>query len=125
MLSLRSVAQACLGVTGDLSVNTHVYGYPFKDASGRRFGALVNSDVLIGTGAQATRSLASHLDQIRGNAINIAVILVGHEYDMGQAGATSAVELSDVVWRHLSMEVDEREPCVLLMSTPHLCRQRG
>ena len=35
------------------------------------------------------------------------------------------VELSDVAWRHLSMEVDEREPRVLLMSTPHLCRERG
>ena len=35
-LSVRQIAQNCLGTTGNLSVNSHVYGYIFRDD--RRLG---------------------------------------------------------------------------------------
>ena len=39
-LSVRQIAQNCLGKTGNLSVNSDVYGYIFRDADGSVFGTL-------------------------------------------------------------------------------------
>ncbi|MCV3274234.1 zinc metalloprotease [Roseobacter sinensis] len=61
MISLRSVANSCLEVSGGFSVRRDVFGYvwgPLEDRS---------------------LSLSDHLNQISGEAFDITVILVGHE----------------------------------------------
>lgn len=61
-LSVRNIAASCLGVSGDFSVRAGVYGYiwgPF------------DRDL----------SLKSHLTLIKGDAINLSLILVAHEPD--------------------------------------------
>ena len=80
-LSVRQIAQNCLGVTGDISVNTHVYGYIFRDADGSVFGTLSASDTLPGSGAATTRSLKRHLQTVSGKATDLVIILVSHEND--------------------------------------------
>lgn len=60
--SLRSVAASCLGVSGDFSVRRDVYGYIWGPM-------------------QRDLSLLSHLNLIRGDAINLSLILVAHEPD--------------------------------------------
>ncbi len=80
-LSVRQIAQNCLGVTGDFSLNTHVYGYHFRDDDGSVFGTLSGSDTLPGSGAPTTRSLKRHLQAISGKATDLVIILVSHEND--------------------------------------------
>jgi hypothetical protein len=80
-LSVRQIAQNCLGVSGDLSVNTHVYGYVHRLTNGSLFGALSTGDTLPGSGEPRTRSLKRHLETISGEATDLVVILVGHEED--------------------------------------------
>ena len=66
-------------------MNTHVYGYIFRDADGSVFGTLANSDTLPGSGQATTRSLKRHLQTISGEATDLVVILVGHENDFSGA----------------------------------------
>jgi len=80
-LSVRQIAQNCLGVTGDISINTHVYGYIFRDTDGSVFGTLAGSDTFPGSGAPRTRSLKRHLQTISGKATDLVIILVAHEND--------------------------------------------
>ncbi|QIE43443.1 hypothetical protein [Meridianimarinicoccus aquatilis] len=63
-VSLRSLAASCLDVTGDFSVRAGIYGYPH--------GA-INREL----------RLLSHISNIRGQAINLSVILVAHEPGYG------------------------------------------
>lgn len=80
-LSLRTVAQQCLGLTGPLSVNSDVYGYIFRDTDGSVFGTLVGSDILPGTNTPTERSLTRHLQTISGRATDLVPIFVGHVND--------------------------------------------
>jgi len=80
-LSVRQIAQNCLGVTGDISINTHVYGYIFRGTDGSVFGTLSGSDTLPGSGAATTRSLKRHLQTVSGKATDLVIILVSHEND--------------------------------------------
>ena len=84
-LSLRQIAQNCLGATGDISVNSHVYGYIFRDADGSVFGTLGGGDTFPGSGGARTRSLKRHLQTISGQSTDLVVILVGHENDFSGA----------------------------------------
>jgi hypothetical protein len=60
-LSVRHIAQHCLGVTSNISINTHFYGYIFRDTNGSVFWSLDSSDTLPGSGQATTRSLKRHL----------------------------------------------------------------
>jgi hypothetical protein len=80
-LSVRNIAQRCLGVTGSLSINTHVYGYVFRDTNGSLFGTLQAGDTLPGSNTATTRSLRRHLETISGQAIDLLPIFVGHRND--------------------------------------------
>lgn len=80
-LSVRQIAKNCLGVTGDFSVNSHVYGYVFRGNDGSVFGTLAASDTLPGSGAPTTRSLKRHLQTVSGKATDLVMILVSHEND--------------------------------------------
>lgn len=87
MVSLRRVAQECLGLSGTISVNRDVYGYLFRDSSGRLFGQLSTTsnppetlaDTLPGTGQPTTRSLRQHLQSIKGKSINLSIFMVGFD----------------------------------------------
>jgi hypothetical protein len=76
-LSLRTVAQSCLGLTPPFSVNSDVYGYIFRGTDGSLFGPLVASDILPGTNTQTERSLTRHLQTISGRATDMVPIFVG------------------------------------------------
>lgn len=80
-LSVRTIAQSCLGVGGAISVNSHVYGYIFRDTDGSVFGTLGSGDTLPGSGEPTTRLLKRHLEAISGRATDLAIILVSHEND--------------------------------------------
>jgi hypothetical protein len=80
-LSVRKIAQLCLGVTGSLSINTHVYGYIFRDIDGSLFGTLQAGDTLPGSGTATARSLRRHLQTISGRATDFVPIFVGHVTD--------------------------------------------
>jgi hypothetical protein len=80
-LSVRQIAQSCLGATGSISVNTHVYGYIFRQTDGSVFGTLGGNDTFPGTGGARTRSLKRHLQTISGQSTDLVVILVAHEND--------------------------------------------
>lgn len=80
-LSVRQIAKNCFGVTGDFSINTHVYGYVFRDTDGSLFGTLAASDTLPGSGAPTKRSLKRHLQTVSGKATDLVMILVSHEND--------------------------------------------
>jgi hypothetical protein len=67
-LSVRATAASCLGVSPPFSVNTHLYGYIFRDASGT-------------VGITQPRSVKRQLELMKGRAINICIFLVGHEND--------------------------------------------
>ena len=67
-LSVRATAASCLGVNPPFSVNTHLYGYIFRDASGT-------------VGITQPRSVKRQLELMKGRAINICIFLVGHEND--------------------------------------------
>jgi hypothetical protein len=84
-LSLRDISTHCLGLTGDISVNTNVYGYQYRDVDGSLFGTLKDTDTLPGTGAPTTRSLRRHLETVTGRAMDVCVFLVGHEADFSGA----------------------------------------
>lgn len=108
-LSVREIAGDCLGVTGDISVNSHVYGYIFRDTDGSVFGTLDGSDTLPGSGEATTRSLKRHLETISGSATDLVLILVGHENDF--SGAVSRDDVTKVqyavqVTRDLYAQVD-------------------
>lgn len=81
VLSLRDVAQRCLGVTGTMSVNNDVFGYIFRDTNGKMFGTLGAGDILPGSGTATNRSLLRHLQTINGSAFDMVPIFVGHEND--------------------------------------------
>lgn len=80
-LSVRDIAERNLGLTGDLSVDSDLYGYIFRDTDGSVFGTLEDVDVLPGSGEPTTRSLRRHLETISGTALDLVMILVGHEDD--------------------------------------------
>jgi len=63
-VSVRSVAASCLGVTGNFSIRSDVYGYIWGP---------MNRDL----------RLLSHLDLISGQAVNLSLILVAHEPGFG------------------------------------------
>jgi hypothetical protein len=77
-LSLKDIAKDAFGKTGALSVNTDVYGYIWRN--GGVFGPL-SGDTLPLTGQPTARSLKAHLKAISDKAIDLVVILVGHETD--------------------------------------------
>lgn len=81
ILSVRTIARECLGVTGSFSVNTQVYGYLFRQTDRSVFGTLAAGDTLPGTSTPRTRSLKRHLQTISGKATDLVIILVGHEND--------------------------------------------
>lgn len=108
-LSVRQIAQSCLGRTGDLSVNSDVYGYIFRDNDGSVFGTLGGNDTLPGSGEPTTRSLRRHLETISGDATDLVIILVGHENDF--SGSVSVDDVTKVqyciqVTRDLYAQVD-------------------
>lgn len=108
-LRLREIAEDCLGVSGDISVNSDVYGYPFRDTDGSLFGTLQAGDTLPASGQPTTRSLKRHLETISGRATNLVVILVGHENDF--SGAVSRDDVTKIqyaiqVMRDLYQQVD-------------------
>ena len=100
MISLRNVAQNCLGVTGSFSVNTHVFQYIFRDGNGRIFGALGGSDTLPTTELPTTRSLYQLLERMKGQSINMCIFLVNHENDF-----SGAVSLADVTRVQYAIQV--------------------
>lgn len=67
-ISVRATAASCLAVQPPFSVNTHLYGYPFRDQDGT-------------VGITQPRSLKRQLELLKGRAINICIFLVGHEND--------------------------------------------
>ena len=67
-LSVRSTAASCLGVQPPFSVNTHLYGYLFRDQNGT-------------VGIAQPRSVKRQLELMKGSAINLSIFLVGHEND--------------------------------------------
>ncbi|KAF0957390.1 hypothetical protein [Rhodococcus sp. T7] len=108
-LSVREIAETALGRTGNLSVNTDVYGYIFRDTDGSLFGTLDADDTLPGTGQPTTRSLKRHLQTISGDATDLVVFLVGHENDF--SGVVSRDEVTTAqyalqVARDLYAQVD-------------------
>ena len=81
-LSVRDIAARNLGVSGDLSVDSDLYGYVFRATDGSVFGTLEDVDVLPSSGEPTTRSLRRHLETISGiAAIDLVVVLVGHNTD--------------------------------------------
>lgn len=107
-LSVRHIAQHCLGVAGTVSINSDVYGYIFRDTDGSLFGTL-SGDTLPGSGQPTTRSLKRHLQVISGKSTNLVVILVGHE--KGFSGAVSRDDVTKIqyaiqVARDLYAQVD-------------------
>jgi len=93
-LSVRDIAAAHLGKTGDLSVDADVFGYIHRDAAGTRFGALTTLDVLprSGTASQPTRrSLKRHLETISGPAVDLIMLLVDHRPDFSGVVTQSQV----------------------------------
>ncbi|HEX2296759.1 MAG TPA: hypothetical protein VHN37_15810 [Actinomycetota bacterium] len=108
-LRLREIAEDCLGVSGEISVNTDVYGYRYRDTDGSLFGTLQGDDTLPFSGQPTARSLKRHLETISGWATNLVVILVGHEPDF--SGAVSRDDVTKIqyaiqVMRDLYEQVD-------------------
>lgn len=100
-LSVRQIARDCLGVTGDFTLNTHIYGYVFRETDGSVFGTLGSGDTLPGTGQPTGRSLKRHLETISGEATDLVVILVGHENDF----VSGAVSRDDVTKTQYAIQV--------------------
>jgi hypothetical protein len=80
-LSVRDIAERRLGVSGDLSMDTDVYGYIYRDDDGSLFGTLGPLDVLPGTGGPTTRSLKRHLEMLDAVCIDVVLFKVAHEAD--------------------------------------------
>lgn len=93
-ISLRQVAQQCLGLTGSISVNSDVYGYIFRDTDGSVFGTLGTNDTLPGSGQPTQRSLKRHLQTISGKSAELVLILVGHEDDF--SGSVSRDDVTKI-----------------------------
>ena len=100
MISLKQVAQSCLGISGGLSVNRDIYGYIFRDESNRLFGQLAGSDTLPASNHPTRRSLRAHLEMIQGLSINLSIFLVDHENDF-----SGAVSLDDVTKIQYAIQV--------------------
>ena len=83
------------GQTGNLSVNSDVYGYIFREADGSVFGTLGGNDTFPGSGQPTTRSLRRHLETISGDATDLVLILVGHENDF-VSGVTDRDDVTKV-----------------------------
>lgn len=108
-LSVRRIAQDCLGVSGDISINSDVYGYPYRDTDGSLFGTLTGDDTFPGSGEPTTRSLRRHLETISGTSTNLVVILVGHEPDFSGAidrDDVTSIQYAIQVMRDLYAQVD-------------------
>jgi hypothetical protein len=85
-LSLRHVAEHCLGATGTLSVNNDLYGYVWRDEQGRLFGNLDPTvDLFPTTGLPTGRQLKTHLQRMSGRAVDVVLMLVGFEPDFSGA----------------------------------------
>jgi hypothetical protein len=108
-LSVRDIAARHLDRTGDLSITTDVFGYRYRDDSGRVFGALDGvDDVLPGDGSaeQPTRrSLKQLLEMVSGPSVDVVVFLVDHEPDFtgavtpAQAAKTQfALQVARDIW---------------------------
>ena len=95
---MKAIAKNCLGKTGSLSVNTDVYGYKWRN--GGLFGAL-SGDILPGTGTPTGRSLRTHLKTISGNAIDLALIVVGYDPD----STISAIKPDDLTKIQYAVQV--------------------
>ncbi|MFI5956388.1 hypothetical protein [Cryptosporangium sp. NPDC051539] len=80
-LSVRKIARECLDLTGNFSINTHVYGYVHRQTDNSLFGVLGVGDTLPGSGQPRLRSLRRHLQTISGEAADLAIVLVGHVPD--------------------------------------------
>lgn len=102
MISLRQTAADCLGVTGDISVNRDIYGYRVRDANGRLFGALGTNDTLPANNTATTRSLATHLDQITGQSINVTIFMVGLDPD---DATNSTIDVDDYTLVQYAIQV--------------------
>jgi hypothetical protein len=92
MVSLKRVAQECLGLSGTISVDRDVYGYISRDSDDRLFGQLLTTsdippseaperlpDTLPGTGQPTDRSLRQHLQSIKEKSINLSIFMVGYD----------------------------------------------
>ena len=99
MVSLKQIAQDCLGLSGSYSVNRDIYGYIFRDGSNRVFGQL-NGDTLPGSGLPLRRSLRAHLEAIQGLSINLSIFLVNHRNDF-----SGVVSLDDVTKIQYAIQV--------------------
>lgn len=99
-LSVRQIAQSCLATAPPFSVNSHVYGYIFRDADGSVFGTLGGNDKFPATGEPRTRSLKRHLQTISGRSTDLVIILVGHENDF-----SGAVSRDDVTKAQYAIQV--------------------
>jgi hypothetical protein len=92
-LSVRNIAKTALGITGAFSVNTHLYGYIYRDTNGSLFGTL-SGDTLPGERKPTTRSLKRHLTTISDKSVNLDIILVGHEDNF--SGAVSRDDVTKI-----------------------------
>jgi hypothetical protein len=103
-LSVRDVARSCFGMTGEIAVNSDLYGYIHRDTDGSLFGALEpDRDILPWSGTAETptaRSLRRHLETVSGPAVDLVMILVGHEDDF-----SGAVSLDDVTKVQYALQV--------------------
>jgi hypothetical protein len=82
-LSIREIANHHLAKTGDLSINSDIYGYIYRDESSRLFGTLQKdlepADIFPYAGTTAaptTRSLRRHLETISGRAIDLVIFIL-------------------------------------------------
>ena len=100
MLSLKDVAQNCLGLSGSYSVNRDLYGYVFRDDDHRLFGELESGDTFPGTGKPTRRSLKAQLELARERSINLSIFLVDHTNDF-----TGAVTRDDVTKIQYAIQV--------------------
>jgi hypothetical protein len=85
-ISVRATAAGCLGVNPPFSVNSHLYGYIFRDAAGT-------------VGITQPRSLKQQLQLVKGRSINICIFLVGHENDF-----SGVVTLANVISVQVAMQ---------------------
>lgn len=84
ILSVRRVAEQCLGHTGDVSINNDLYGYIFREDDGSIFGTREDWEILLGSGTTdypTARSLRRHLETVSGTSVDIVLWLVGMEPD--------------------------------------------
>jgi hypothetical protein len=89
VLSLKSYASKCLGVTAPFSVLTDVFGFIFRDSAGTVFG-----------GQAETLSLKKQIQLGQGKSTNFSIFLVGHENDF-----SGVVTLSQVIEVQFAIQV--------------------